>query len=172
MNDSVPRILSPGLQPRTVSSNANVEAPGDRGVAPSRILVVDDDSEIREIIAVFLRRAAHQVDTANDGGAGWVALCANAYDLLITDHMMPKLTGLELVRRLRAVPRALPCILISGEPPWHEADLWSLMQPGAVVQKPFALGDLLAKAQVLLAGGPTAQTAAATKVVRPALCEA
>jgi len=160
MNDSVPRILSPGLQPRTVSSNANVEAPGDRGVAPSRILVVDDDSEIREIIAVFLRRAAHQVDTANDGGAGWVALCANAYDLLITDHMMPKVTGLELLRRVRAVPLTLPCLLISGQPPWDEDDLASLVQPGAVVPKPFGLTDLLAKTRELLSGDPAKQSVA------------
>ena len=172
MNDSTPRILPRGLQPRAISSNANGENLNDRGAAKSRILVIDDDSEIRELIADLLRGAAYRVDTAGDGGAGWFALCANDYDLLITDHMMPKITGLELVRRLRAVSRALPCILISGAPPWHETDLTSLLRPGAVVEKPFALCDLLAKAQELLAGVPPEQATATTKVAQPNLCEA
>jgi len=152
MNDTAPRILPRGLRRQAATSTAAGGSLIDRSPSMCRILVIDDDTEIRNIIGVLLRSAAYHVDTASDGGAGWVALCANPYDLLITDHLMPKITGLDLVRRLRAVPLAIPCILISGELPWHEGDLSSLLQPGAALEKPFSLSDLLAKAKELLAG--------------------
>jgi DNA-binding response OmpR family regulator len=150
----------------------NLETPNDSRATSARILVIDDEREIRDIVSGLLRGAGDQVDTANDGAAGWAALRANAYDLLITDHMMPKLTGVELLRRVRAVPLTLPCLLISGEPPWHEDDLLALVQPGAVVPKPFGLGDLLAKAQKLLSGNPAPRPAATPLLARPARWEA
>jgi hypothetical protein len=73
---------------------------------------------------------------------------------------------------VRAVPLTLPCLLISGEPPWDEDDLLSLVQPGAVVEKPFGSGDLLAKAQKLLSGAPTALPTATPMLARPARWEA
>jgi len=51
---------------------------------------------------LLLRDAGYEVDTARDGGAGLIALCFNPYDLLITEHDMPTLTGLDLLRRMRA----------------------------------------------------------------------
>ena len=104
--------------------------------------------------------------------SGWAALCANPYDLLITDHLMPKITGLDLVRRLRAVPLALPCILISGELPWHEGDLSSLLQPGAAMEKPFSLRDLLAKAKELLTGSPVVPLPSSPAGLPTVLCAA
>ena len=64
----------------------------------------------------------YQVDTAADGEEGWKALHAvshapDSYDLLITDHDMPGLSGLDLVKRLRAVHIALPVILATGKLP-------------------------------------------------------
>jgi len=129
----------------------------DRTASAAHILAVDDDPEIREIMAVLLRGAGYRVDTAGDGGAAWGALCARPYDLLITDHLMPKLQGLDLLRRVRAVPLTLPCILISGEIPWLARDLPALLQPGAALEKPFSLRELCDKVRELLLPGSPAE---------------
>ena len=118
----------------------------------AHILLVDDDPAIRGTVAFLLEGAGYRVGCAADGEAGWHALCADRSDLLITDHEMPKLTGLELLRRVRAVSRHLPAIMISGCPPLGEPDLESLLQPGAVLPKPFSIAVLLAKVRELLPG--------------------
>ena len=58
-----------------------------------RILVVDDDIQIREIIASTLIKRGYKVDTAKDGADAWKALNETSYYLLITDHKMPRVTG-------------------------------------------------------------------------------
>src|SRR6266850_2286293 len=81
---------------------------------PHRILVVDDDFDIRQLSAKVLRNRGYQVDAAEDGAAGWEALQTSNYDLLITDHNMPKVSGVELVKKMRAARMTLPVVLASG----------------------------------------------------------
>ena len=143
--------MSLGLLPAGTFPSAIAARPGC--VASSaHILLVDDDPAIRGTVKMLLVGAGYRVGCAEDGEAGWHALCADRSDLLITDHEMPKLTGLELLRRVRAVSRHLPAIMISGCPPRGEADLESLLHPGAVISKPFSIVALLAKVQELLLG--------------------
>ena len=124
---------------------------------PGRILVVDDDADVREILGRGLRRAAYRVSCAVDGEAGWEALRSDRFDMLITDHEMPRLSGLDLLRRVRAAPLDVPVILISGEIPWAETDLLRLLPPGVALEKPFSLGELLAKVRAMM-----------TRTMRPA----
>ena len=125
-----------------------------------RILLVDGDSAIRGILTGLLEDAGYRVRSAIDGEAGWEALRAARFDLLITDHEMPGLTGLELLRRVRADPLPLPAIMISGFMPWDEDDLEWLLQPGAMIAKPFSFGALLAKVRELMDGTPAGAPAA------------
>lgn len=119
------------------------------GLAPEgvlgRILIVEDEPLLRELIAGALRNEGYRVGCAEDGEAGWEALCAHTCILLITDHDMPKLTGLELLRKVRASQLALPAIMISGKMPWDESDFLKLLEPGAAIEKPFTLAELVAK---------------------------
>ncbi|MDX2166674.1 MAG: response regulator [Deltaproteobacteria bacterium] len=80
-----------------------------------RVLVVEDSLTVREMERRVLERAGYAVDLAIDGMEGWNALRRGDYDLVLTDIDMPRLTGLELVRRLRADPRlrALPVVIVS-----------------------------------------------------------
>jgi DNA-binding response OmpR family regulator len=94
--------------------------------------------------------AGYRVSSAEDGEEGWSALCAGSYDLLITDHDMPRLSGLDLLRRLRAVKFDLPVILISGNMPWAEPDLLGMLQPGLALEKPFSFVGLMATVSSLL----------------------
>jgi two-component system sensor histidine kinase and response regulator WspE len=64
-----------------------------------------------------LAGSGYDVEAVIDGAAGWDALQANRYDLTITDHNMPRLTGVELVKKLRSARTALPVILITGQLP-------------------------------------------------------
>ena len=146
--------MSRGLLPVSAYSTSNVEFPY-RAASSAHILLVEDDPAIRGTVTFLLKDAGYLVGCAEDGEAGWHALCAAPSDLLITDHEMPKLTGLELLRRVRTVYRRLPAILMSGCPPLGEADLESLLHPGAVIPKPFSVGTLLAKVQELLHGSLT-----------------
>jgi DNA-binding response OmpR family regulator len=112
--------------------------------SPSRILVVDDDAVMRDFLGRMLRHVEYHVSCAEDGEAGWDALRADRFDVLITDHEMPRLTGLDLLRRVRAAPLKVPVILISGKMPGAETDLLQLLPPGVALKKPFLFEDLLA----------------------------
>jgi DNA-binding response OmpR family regulator len=115
--------------------------------------VVDDEPELRDLVADNVIRAGFRVDTARDGEEGWAALCVTAYDLLITDHEMPKLTGLALIERMRAVSTKPPCILISGSLPMSKTILKGIVHPGAVLGKPFSASALIEKVHGLLSHG-------------------
>jgi DNA-binding response OmpR family regulator len=108
-----------------------------------RILLVDDDIYARELNAGILIRFGYNVDTAEDGAAAWKALNDHAYDLLITDNRMPRVTGLELIKKLRSVDMTLPVILASGTVPMEELKRNPWMNLDATLPKPFTLAELL-----------------------------
>lgn len=108
----------------------------------NRILLVDDDTSIRSLSAHVLTTSGYQVDTAEDGAGGWEALHASNYDLLITDHNMPKVTGVELVRKLRSARMTLPVVLTTGTVPAEALSRPSL-RLAATLLKPFTMEELL-----------------------------
>jgi len=118
--------------------------------SPHRILVVDDDSDLRLLYADVLALPGYHVDAAEDGAAGWEALQANNYNLLITEHSLPKLTGVELVRKLRAARMALPVIMATRYLPTHELARNPSLQLAAMLPKPFYISELLEKVRVVL----------------------
>lgn len=78
-------------------------APLPIATKPLRVLYADDVKQLRELLSVILKRDGHEPETAEHGEEAFerLAHAGSAYDLLITDHHMPRLNGLELVRRLR-----------------------------------------------------------------------
>ena len=117
---------------------------------PHRILVVDDDTGIRQSSAEVLIRSGYEVDAAEDGAVAWQALNAASYDLLITDHNMPKVTGVELLKKLRAARMDLPVILVTGALPQEEFTRYPWLQPAATLLKPFFPDELLGTVQEVL----------------------
>ena len=111
-----------------------------QGNEPRRILVVDDEACIRLLLSEVLAGSGYQVDVAEDGAAAWEALQAKPYDLLITDHIMPKITGVELVKNLRSARMALPVVMVAGTLPAHELPS---LQLAATLIKPFVVAELL-----------------------------
>ena len=108
-----------------------------------RILVVDEDSDIRLLYTNALTRTSCRVDTAADGAAGWDAIQANSYNLLITEHSLPGLMGVELVRKMRAAGMGLPVVMTASRLPTNELVRDPTLQLAAMLPKPFYIGQLL-----------------------------
>ena len=115
-----------------------------------RILVVEDDEAIRQFNAQVLLRSGYHVDAAEDGVAGWEALQAKNFDLLLTDHEMPRLTGLELVKKVRSARMTLPVILATGTLPVKELERHPWLHLAATLLKPFSPHELLETVQQAL----------------------
>jgi DNA-binding response OmpR family regulator len=138
-----------------------ISTPSPMPVNPSkRILVVEDDVTIRQLNAQVLLRSGYQVDAAEDGIAGWEALHAKKFDLLITDHNMPRLSGLELVKKVRLARMIMPIIMAAGMLPEEEIERHPWLQLAATLLKPFSGDELLETVKAVLCattrnlGGP------------------
>lgn len=105
------------------------------------LLVVEDEIPIREVLCSILEDEGYRVVGVGDGQAALAALAADRFDLVISDAMMPRLSGLDLARSLAADPhlRTIPLILMSA--------LQNMPARGvphrAFLSKPFDLYDLL-----------------------------
>jgi len=135
-----------------------------------RILLVDDDRAIRVMSGKVLLRSGYQVDTAEDGQAGWEALQANSYDLLITDNNMQRLSGVELVKKLRSAQMTLPVVLASGTLDTEELNRSPWLQVAASLLKPFTTDQLLEVVKEVLCAA--SNTRAPGGVCLPLLTEA
>jgi sigma-B regulation protein RsbU (phosphoserine phosphatase) len=116
-----------------------------------RILIADDDSASRIVLATFLERLGYEVVAVDDGLAAWRVLqLATAPRLAILDLMMPGIDGLELVRRVREIPSMLPPYLIMLSTHSEKVDIVAGLDAGAndYVAKPFDHGELRARVEV------------------------
>jgi DNA-binding response OmpR family regulator len=115
----------------------------------ARVLVVDDDETVREVVVSYLRAAGHDVAEAADGATGLSAHREERADLVVLDVMMPGLDGLEVCRRLRAAGD-VPVILLTalGE----EQDRVVGLETGAddYVTKPFSPRELVLRVESVL----------------------
>ena len=148
---SLPLALLSSLPPAAALRRA---VPPEPTVIPGRILVVDDDAGIRKILTAMLQKYGYLTQDAADGEEGWDTLRAGSFDVLITDQEMPRLTGLDLLRRARAQLFHLPVILISGNLPYDEPGFRHLLLPGCALAKPFTFVELLAAVRGCLVSGP------------------
>jgi two-component system response regulator MprA len=134
-----------------VMKESNISPAGDppgaalhsQTTPPLRILVVDDDPLIRRFDIEVLVRSGYEVDAAADGAAAWQALNADSYDLLVTDNDMPNVSGLELLKKLRAARMALPVIMATGTMPKEEFNRHPWLRPAATLLKPYTVEELL-----------------------------
>jgi two-component system phosphate regulon response regulator PhoB len=119
----------------------------------TRVLVVDDDDDIRELISWKLRASGYDVEAAADGEAALAAAAETRPDLVVLDWMMPRLAGLEVCRALRDDPATagVPVILLTAKA--QEADIERGFAAGAddYVVKPFSPREVLSRVEAVLA---------------------
>lgn len=115
-----------------------------------RILVVNDDPEIRRVITEVLIYSGYHADASEDGAAAWDALQLNNYDLMVIDNNMPKVTGVELIEKLRDARMDLPVIMAMGSLPEADSIRRSLHQPNIILLKPFTFDELVVAVKEVL----------------------
>ena len=136
------------LLPRATGSEEQAVAAGSGAPAPAaasgaRILVVDDDCDVREFLADALVSFGYQVEMLPDAETALAALGDGAPDLLLVDFAMPGMNGAELACAARELHPALPIVFVTG---FAETDqLEGALGPGApVLRKPFSMDELAA----------------------------
>jgi DNA-binding response OmpR family regulator len=122
----------------------------DGAACLAKVLVVDDDANIRKVIVEMLDHLGYLVDSAEDGETAWSLLSRQDFDILVTDHSMPRLSGLELLKRMRTAQLLVPVILISGNMPDDPSELFQFVSPGVVLEKPFQFQELVKNIRFLL----------------------
>ena len=150
------RVLSEPLRQKTAPAKARPQAATAQAASP-HILIVDDDREIRDLLARFLAKHGYRVEVAADGRAMRKALADWRIDLIVLDLMLPGEDGLVLCRRLRA-ESSIPVIMLTAM--GEDIDRIVGLEIGAddYVPKPFNPRELLARIKAVLrrAGEPVA----------------
>ena len=115
-----------------------------------RLLIVEDDGELREALTALLQQAGYVIDACADGREAFSTLVAQDYDLAIVDLTLPGMGGLALVRALRREQRALPILIITARDAIE--DRVSGLDAGAddYLVKPFEMPELEARVRALL----------------------
>lgn len=125
------------------------------------VLVVDDDPIVREVLGTYLDRAGLEVVQAADGEAALHALETDRPDLVVLDLTLPRLDGLEVFRRMRAVRGDLPVVMLTAR--GEESDRVLGLEVGAddYITKPFSNRELVLRVQSILRRTAAATAAAA-----------
>ncbi len=123
-----------------------------------RILITEDDAALAEALQFSLTQASYAVDWVGDGVAADEALKHGGFGLLILDLGLPKLDGLEVLRRLRRRNDALPVLILSGREEPEEKVAGLDLGADDYLVKPFSLSELQARVRALLRRGHGAAT--------------
>ena len=115
-----------------------------------RILVAEDQTDIRNLLVLNLRSAGYEVADVADGLAALAAETARSHDLLVLDLMMPGLDGLELCKTLRARGCSTPILMLTAKSTELDRVLGLELGGDDYLTKPFSLAELLARVKALL----------------------
>jgi DNA-binding NtrC family response regulator len=119
--------------------------------ATPRILVVDDESSMREFVSEALASCGYEVDKAEGGIAALEALHAQHYDMLVSDVNMPKGSGPDLIIKMHTEGIVMPVILMTGAAVTRElASLSNMLHVSAMLSKPFSMDDLVKTVETFL----------------------
>ncbi|MEU5156373.1 response regulator transcription factor [Glycomyces sp. NPDC021274] len=117
--------------------------------AAPRVLVVDDDTALAEVVARYLRREGFDVDYAADGATGLERALATLPDLVVLDLMMPGMDGFEVCRRLREAT-SVPVVMLTARGEEHDRIAGLDLGADDYVTKPFSPGELAARVRAVL----------------------
>ena len=120
-----------------------------------RVLVVDDDPSVLEVVGTMLESAGYEVVTAGDGGEALEVAEVQTPDLAVVDLVMPDVEGIELIRKLSGSDCPIPTIVMSGNPVGRQfLQAARIFGARASLVKPFSADEILSAVSTLC-GGPT-----------------
>jgi DNA-binding response OmpR family regulator/HPt (histidine-containing phosphotransfer) domain-containing protein len=120
-----------------------------------KILVVEDDQSIVELLMTLLQGQSYAVEVSHDGEAAWYLIEAFDYDLIILDIMLPQLNGIKLCQNIRSAGRSVPILMLTGRDDYHDRAIGLDAGADDYVVKPFHPEELLARVRALLRRGDT-----------------
>jgi two-component system copper resistance phosphate regulon response regulator CusR len=123
-----------------------------------RILVIEDEKKLSELIARALRAERYAVDVASDGHAAWQMIETYEYDLLILDLMLPGLDGAEILRRTRRRNHHVPILILTALDATDEKVRNFEAGADDYLTKPFAFAELLVRVKALMRRGPVSRS--------------
>ena len=137
-------IWLPAAAPAQEPGRPAAETRSGAGSGSASILVIDDETQLREMLVDALAQAGHRVESAADGLSGLARFQSGAFDIVVTDLSLPERSGLEVARAVKSLRPNTPVVLITG---WgHLVDPGRLREHGVdlTLVKPFRLDRVLA----------------------------
>jgi DNA-binding response OmpR family regulator len=122
-----------------------------------RLLLIEDEHKVSELVARALRAERYAVDVADDGERGWELADSFDYDLIILDLMLPRLNGQELLRRIRRKNHEVPILVLTARDATEEKVRNFEAGADDYLTKPFAFAELSMRVKALLRRGPIAR---------------
>ncbi|GAA4264824.1 response regulator transcription factor [Frondihabitans peucedani] len=126
----------------------------------ARILLVEDDVEMRGLVADSLTAEGHEVTSVGDGVTALIAASGTDFDAAAIDVMLPEMTGFEICRRLRQAEKTFPVILVTARDAVDDRIFGLDSGADDYLTKPFSLAELQARLRAQLRGRAAAPTAA------------
>jgi DNA-binding response OmpR family regulator len=123
-----------------------------------RILVIEDEKKLTELVARALRAERYAVDVALDGHTAWQMIETYEYDLLILDLMLPGLDGAEILRRTRRRNHQVPILVLTALDATDEKVRNFEAGADDYLTKPFAFAELLVRVKALMRRGPVSRS--------------
>lgn len=118
-----------------------------------RILVIEDEHDIAALVQLHLRDLCVEADIAHDGISGWELLSAGSYDLVVLDLALPGMDGLEICRRLRALPHYTLILMLTSKDSEFDRVLGLELGADDYLTKPFSVRELVARVKALFRCG-------------------
>ena len=119
-------------------------------MSEKRILIVDDDDEIRELLEFDISHSGYFVDTARDGMEGLNKALNNTYDLILLDVMMPKMNGFDVCKNIRQAKLAIPILMLTAKGTIDDKTEGFDCGADDYLVKPFDIQEVLLRIRVLL----------------------
>ena len=114
------------------------------------ILLVEDDTNLGQLVQEYLTQKGYETDRATDGNQGLARFMANGYDLCIFDVMMPKKDGFTLAKEVRMANRDVPIIFLTAKSMQEDAIQGFRVGADDYITKPFSMEELLLRIQAIL----------------------
>jgi DNA-binding response OmpR family regulator len=122
----------------------------------SQVLIVDDERSVRNVMRRFLEADGHEVSVAEHGEDAFKLITENRFDLVVTDIFMPKVDGVDLLKRIKQVSPQVPVILVSGNPTLDTAIKAVKLGASDYMVKPFTESEFLSSVhRVAMAADPS-----------------
>ncbi len=131
-----------------------------------RLLIVDDDKQIRELLAFDIAQSGYIVDTALDGQEGLKKALENNYDLILLDVMMPKMNGYDVCKNIRIAKPDVPVLLLTAKGTIEDKTQGFDCGADDYLIKPFEIQEVLLRIRALLRRGENSQKQSTKEVLR------